>query len=270
MSYTAVLPLQRPLTAVKYKRQDNLDRPMKFLVLKHAAHEGLGRYMQFAREKGIELQNADLWKHGYRIPEATEYEDYDAAIIMGGSQGVNDSIKEYPSKEEEAELIRHFPHPILGHCLGSQLGTYALGGQVRRGDKQECGFYTLSVTPNGQKTIFKGFPKSFPVFQWHGDYISKLPKDAVLLAGSEYYENQAFLCYNEAGAPVIGVLFHPEMDSRAIYQLFEADNKWFLHGNHGNTREQVMSEAKLHDVQLQGLSRILFENFVSLVEEHGH
>src|SRR3989338_2168261 len=101
---------------------------MRFLVLQHAPHEGPGRYAEFAKILGIQLDTIELWKPSYMLPAPAAYGKYDAAIIMGGYQGVKDSQQEYPSKEEELAFIRRFDKPILGHCLGSELIAFAFGG----------------------------------------------------------------------------------------------------------------------------------------------
>ncbi len=260
---TEVLEPVRPLTRIAYPVQKRLDRPMRFLVLQHEHHEGPGIYGELAQEKGIELEFVNVRQNGYRIPQGRELKHFDGALIMGGSYGVNDSASEYPSKLEEIEFIQGFEGPILGHCLGSQLVSYARGGTVGKGHVKECGFYGTTLTERGTRSrIMRGVPREFMMFHWHGDYLRTPPAGAVILASSKNYEIQAFQIGNR-----IGILGHPEVRQADIESLFQFDMKWFSEGNHGNTREQIMADATNLCPVMNRQAAIIFDNFISMAQE---
>ena len=240
---------------------------MKLLVLQHEPYEGPGRYSQFAREAGIMLETVELWKPGYEMPAPSEYKNFDAAIIMGGSQGVNDPASGYPSRHDEVRFIQTFDRPQLGHCLGSQLMSYANGGRVYKGDIKECGFYTVKLTPQGkQSPIFRGLEEQIDVFHWHGDVFT-IPEGATPLAVSEYDGSvQAFSIDGK-----VAMLFHLEMYPNMLDGLFDGTRGWFKSGmgfkeHHGNTEEDVKRRAVELDSQMERNARRVFGNFVSIVQ----
>ena len=241
---------------------------MKLLVLQHAPHEGPGRYAQFAKDAGIKLDTVKLWEPDYRMPTPSDYKAYSGALIMGGSQGVNDSIDEYPSRDDEVRFIQTFGGPQLGVCLGSQLTAYALGGYVGRDKRKECGFYTVKLTEGGRQSIFNGLPDMFSVFHWHGDAF-ELPQGAKPLAVAGYDNSvpQAFAAGNK-----FGVLFHLEMDEHMIRDLLEIDEKWFRkhtpdQSYHNNTPGDISMQAHTLNDTLDVYARRLFNNFVSIARK---
>lgn len=241
---------------------------MRFLVLQHVPHEGPGRYGEFAQEAGIKLETIELWKPGYKMPTRTHYKKFDAAIIMGGPQGVNDAPKDYPSRDTEVKFLQDFDNPALCVCLGSQLLAHSKGARVYCGDRKECGFYVVRLTPQGKHSpIFRGFEDQFDVFHWHGDVFT-LPEGAIPLAVSKYDQSVQAYSIDEK----VATLFHLEMTPRGIDELFEADREdWFgkrqgFKEYHGNTEEEVKRHALGLDSQMKRNAKRVFDNFVSVVE----
>jgi len=131
-------------------------------------------------------------------------------IILGGSQSANDDLS-YLRAEEQ--LIREFvskEKPVLGICLGSQLIAKAFGATVRPSVKKEIGFYHDLIKDDTNSKLFLGFENPFTVFHWHNDTFD-LPRNAVRLAHSNDYENQAFQLQT-----AVGIQFHLEVDESMI------------------------------------------------------
>ena len=103
--------------------------------------------------------------------------------------------------------------------MGSQLIAKTFGAKVFSGPRKEIGFYDdLKISDNS--SFFSGFRNPFTVFHWHGDTFD-LPKDAIRLASSEHYLNQAFQ-YKSA----IGLQFHLEVNEEMVnLWLDNAENK---------------------------------------------
>ena len=93
--------------------------------------------------------------------------------------------------------------PTLGICLGAQLIAHALVLKYMQVSK-EIGWGTLSLSlrPN---QVLSPLLNNVHVLHWHGDTFD-LPENAVLLASSEIYTNQAF----EVGNNILALQFHIE------------------------------------------------------------
>jgi GMP synthase-like glutamine amidotransferase len=92
-------------------------------------------------------------------------------------------------------------------CLGAQLLAASLGAQVRRGPRPELGVLPVQLTEAAAADpVFTAAPPSFATLQWHGETY-ELPAGATRLAGSELYEQQAFVL-----GRAYALQFHLEVD----------------------------------------------------------
>lgn len=226
-------------------------------------HEPPARFADLAQKFGIQMDILKLWEN-YKIPRINEYS---RLLVLGGPQSVYDPLEKYPSKEDEINLIKNFnkmKKPVLGICLGGQLMAKAFGGRVYPNKVQgrllkETGFYKVQLTENGESAeLFKGFPKSFPVFQWHGD-VFELPKNAKLLAIGEKARNQAFVY----GKLAYGILFHLEFTPKIVEELVRIDKRWLHEDNYVNERE-IIEGAYKNEETLKILMERLFNNWLNL------
>jgi GMP synthase-like glutamine amidotransferase len=100
--------------------------------------------------------------------------------------------------------------PVFGHCLGGQLMSRALGGQVTAAPHAEIGWSQVDVQDDPLARHWLG-AASFPVFQWHSDTFS-VPAAARLIATGAHCHRQAFAI----GTAHIGVQFHCEINRHKI------------------------------------------------------
>jgi GMP synthase (glutamine-hydrolysing) len=138
----------------------------------------------------------------------------EALVVMGGPMGVHET-EQYRHLDAELRLIEEAMRaevPVLGICLGSQLLAAALGARVRPGPRKELGWYPVGLSQQGaDDALFKGAPRRFEPFHWHGDVFG-LPAGAVPLARSELTELQAF----RFGPSTYGLLFHLEVTAAQV------------------------------------------------------
>ncbi len=184
-------------------------------VLRHIGVEGLGSIEEVLKARNLTYQYIDTW----RDPLPSRVSDYRAVVILGGPMGVYEQDK-YPFIKQELFLIeeaRRLNIPVIGICLGSQMIAQALGGRVYKGGTKEIGWYDVHFTTYASDDkLFssvqaaKGKSATMKVFQWHGDTFD-LPGDAVLLASSKLYTNQAF----RVGS-IYGLQFHIEVKEADI------------------------------------------------------
>ena len=175
------------------------------LVLQNAKYEGLAGLGKLLEEDGFITRIVFVKQE--KIPD----HDPSVVIILGASESANDDL---PYLKKEMGLIRQFVQkeiPVLGICLGSQLIAKAFGAKVYQGKKKEIGIYHDVEFDNLSKSsLFSGIKSPATVFHWHGDTFD-LPQDAIRLAHSTDYKNQAF----QVGTAV-GVQFHLEVDEKTV------------------------------------------------------
>jgi GMP synthase (glutamine-hydrolysing) len=201
-------------------------------VIRHLAFEDLASFTSV------------LQAHGYQINyiEATDFVlmpdiqspidalSEDLLIILGGPISVND-IAMFPFIETEINLLKQriaADKPTLGICLGAQLIASALGAAVYPGREKEIGWYGLSLTTAGEQSALRYLnAEHCSMLHWHGETFD-LPDDAVLLASSGKYPNQAF----SVGKNTLALQFHPEITQHGM-------EKWFI----GHIGEIIQTEG---------------------------
>jgi len=133
-------------------------------------------------------------------------------VFMGGSMSVNDPL---PWIGRELDLIRQaqaVDMPVLGHCLGGQLVSKALGGEITRNPVKEIGWHPVRrcADATAQRWLH-GLPDAATLFHWHGETFS-IPAGAECILASEHCAHQAFAigntlalqCHVEMLAPMVG------------------------------------------------------------------
>lgn len=146
------------------------------------------------------------------IPSPGAVHDYAGVCLMGGSMSVNDDL---PWISEMLSFIREaFIHeiPMIGHCLGGQLISKALGARVRLNSVKEIGWSRLCPARTAEAKTwlgdFVGAP--FTVFQWHGETFD-LPMQARLIATNGFCKNQIYTL-----GPHLAMQCHIEMTAEMV------------------------------------------------------
>ena len=176
-------------------------------IFRHSSTEGAGYFAEFLNEHAIPWVMIRI-DEGDPVPPSAE--DYSGLVFMGGPMSVNDDL---PWILFVLPLIRDaVAHdiPLLGHCLGGQLITKALGGVVSKNPVKELGWGIVEVSDNDIARAWFGDVRQFDSFHWHGETFS-LPEGAVHLFSSAYCTNQAYAigrhlalqCHVEMTEPMI-------------------------------------------------------------------
>lgn len=97
--------------------------------------------------------------------------------------------------------------PILGVCYGVQLLAHFLGGKVDPGDKREFGKGTLTISDIGCD-LFTGLPNKLQVWNSHGDKLTRLPNDFIVVGTTE---NSDYAAIEHPKRRFFGIQFHPEV-----------------------------------------------------------
>ena len=215
------------------------------LVIQNASSEELGLFRQYLESDGYAIET--ILAKQEKIPSKR----YSLLIILGAPESVNDNLA-YLS--DQMDLIQNYVHnsiPVLGICLGSQLIAKAFGANVYHGPKKEIGFFhDLELDNENMSDLFDGFKNPFTVFHWHEEVFT-LPRNAIRLAHSNDYPNQAFKI-----GTAVGLQFHLEVDESMI-------NSWLAHTHHisDNEKEKILNDTeKNFSILKQNLS-IFYKNF---------
>lgn len=194
--------------------------------------------------------------HPYRDGFLPEPEDVSALIVLGGAMGANDD-GQHPFLTGLKSLIRKLVAagvPYLGVCLGGQILSAALGGEVVSHRWGERGASKITLTPAGSADpLFRGIPQEFTMFQWHDDSFD-LPPGAVLLAASPVCPHQAF----RMGDCAWGLQFHPEVDERIIVDWAARDPK------HAGLTESLLADWQRTRDGYCRASQTMLKNFLSV------
>lgn len=165
---------------------------------------------QWLEQAGLQIEVVRAYE-GQQVPQ-TVPTDVAAVMAMGGAMGANDDA-EYTWLPAERSLLHNAVAndvPVFGICLGAQLLAAANGGVVERSPNIEIGVTSVAVNHQAAAgTVFESLAgRTVSAAQWHQDWISALPSQAVVIASNDAAPVQAF----KLGSDAYGVQFHPEVD----------------------------------------------------------
>jgi GMP synthase-like glutamine amidotransferase len=178
-------------------------------IFRHSPTEGPGYFAIFLEQQGIPWRLIAI-DEGAAVPATCE--GYAGLCFMGGPMSVNDPL---PWIEPVCALIRDAVArdvPVIGHCLGGQLMSKALGGQVTRNAVKEIGWGSAGGADNAVASHWLGTwaGQTGTIFQWHGETFS-IPNGATRLFANAHCANQMF-----ALGPHLGMQCHVEMTPEMI------------------------------------------------------
>lgn len=216
-------------------------------IFRHFHAEGPGYFATFLEARSVPWRLVKI-DEGEPVPE--DPRAFSGLAFMGGPMSVNDDL---PWIAPVLELIRaacKLDIPLLGHCLGGQLLSKALGGEVTRNRVKEIGWGEVSVPADPvAREWFDGLER-FPCFHWHGETFS-LPPDSTLILSSPWCENQAF-----ALGPHLGLQCHVEMTEEMV-------KTWCKTEEEGVRRNVCPSVQSPESMQLDLASRVQALNRVA-------
>jgi len=181
-------------------------------IFRHAKGEGPAYFATYLERKAIPWKLFAL-DQGRRVPK--DVRRFSGLAFMGGPMSVNDDL---PWVKPALELVREALRkdvPVLGHCLGGQLMSKALGGEVTRAKVKEIGWGEVQVADNVVARAWFAPLTGFESFHWHGETFS-IPPGATRVLGNAHCANQAFVLGKH-----LGLQCHVEMTeemARAWYR----------------------------------------------------
>ena len=184
-------------------------------IFRHSEAEGPGYFATFLDAHSLAWQLIAIDQQ-QDVPR--DAGDFAGICLMGGPMSVNDPL---PWITEVCALIRDAVDrniPVLGHCLGGQLISRALDGEITRNPVKEIGWGEVRAADSVDGASTRHWLGDWllktggvaEVFHWHGETFS-LPPGAQRLFSSDYCANQAF-----ALGPHLALQCHVEMNAEMI------------------------------------------------------
>ena len=162
-------------------------------IFQHQSWIGPGRVAEALSDKKLPFEIISIDRRD-AIPSTVD--DVSAMVFLGGTMSANDRLHWI---DAELALIREGQArgmPMLGHCLGSQLISKALGGTVAPMPAKEIGWYKVTRNESAESDEWlKEVPLEFEILIWHHDAFT-LPPGATPLYSSTYCPDQAFVLGN--------------------------------------------------------------------------
>ena len=160
------------------------------LILQQAWHDTPDHFLDYLHAAQIphQLRRMDLAEP---VPERAS--KFSGICLLGGPMSANDGPR-LPWIDQQIALTRVAIAeriPVIGHCLGGQLMTKALGGTVQASPQPEIGWSRVAVKPSTASRRWFGEASELPLFQWHGESFS-LPPGAEWLATTAACPHQAY------------------------------------------------------------------------------
>lgn len=175
-------------------------------IFRHSSGEGPGYFATFLDRHDLPWQ---LIRIDAGEPPPPNCADFAGLCLMGGPMSVNDDLPWLPPLFELIRSAVAQGVPVIGHCLGGQLMSKALGGQVTKNPVKEIGWGAVSVAAPAARD-WLGDLENFEAFHWHGETFS-IPAGATRILKSAWCENQAFVM-----GPHLGMQCHVEMTEAMI------------------------------------------------------
>lgn len=180
------------------------------LVLRHHLEDSPGLIGEAFEKRGFDIDVVMMDE----TTASPSLEGYDVMVILGSKCAVYDHEVEAAWFGRELALIGDADErslPILGICFGAQALCRYYGGDVRRAEDGEIGWFEIEVVAD------VNLPRG-PWFEFHFDNCT-LPASAQLWATSPRAV-QAFAIGNN-----VGVQFHPEIDEAQLKEWLASDEE---------------------------------------------
>lgn len=217
-------------------------------VFRFSRSEGPGRFGQWLEANDVpwRLVALDL---GEPVPD--DPAAFAGIGMMGGPMGANDPT---PWRDPLAVLLRRAVDagvPVIGHCLGGQIFSRALGGVVSRAATTEIGWIDVDAADREASREWFGGRERMNVFQWHYDAFT-IPPGAKRVLANAYNPNQGYVLDDRH----IGFQCHVEMTVEMLVAWCDMapDELPAASTPSRQSRDDILRDAGAHVASLNALA----------------
>lgn len=179
-------------------------------IFRHINCEGPGYFTTVLEKNNIPYELVCI-DEGDSLPSTVD--DVSALVFMGGSMSVNDDLTWLHQEFSLIQKAIETDLPMLGHCLGGQLISKALGGTIRSNPVKEIGWLPIQKIQNKQTDDWLGaVTDNSLAFHWHGETFS-IPKGGTAILKSQHCAHQGFVIGN-----TLALQCHVEMTTDMVHE----------------------------------------------------
>ena len=197
-------------------------------IVQHVANDGPSFFATWCAQQHLPVEVFAMHL-GARLPH--DLSGHSGLCILGGPMSANDPLPYFAQLFGLVRAAVAQDKPLIGHCLGGQLISRALGGTVQASEHAEIGWSTLQATDAALAQEWFGAGPQYTLFQWHSESFSIPPGARQVLTGP-HCRNQAYVL----GERHLGMQFHCEADEAKV-------RDWLIEGH------QEMAESDSPGVQ---------------------
>lgn len=226
------------------------------VIFRFIAHEGPGYLGDFLSSQNLAWQ---LIKVDEDEPLPASVLAYSGMVLMGGSMSVNDNLPWIAPILALIREARDHDIPLLGHCLGGQLMSKALGAEVTKNPSKEIGWGEVTVSKNETAKNWFGNIEAFNAFHWHGETFA-LPQGSIHLLASPYCQNQAWSMGKH-----LAFQTHVEVTAEMVQKWCEEGEKEIRDSASSSAVQQadaMQQELPLHCFFLQKVAKQVYTQWI--------
>ena len=187
-------------------------------ILQHQLPENAAYLTTWLERHGIDYK---IFNAGADEEFPSSIEPYAALAVMGGGMSANDPLLSNRQAEILILQAMRLNRPVIGHCLGGQLMSRALGATITASLKPEIGWQPVAYENLDAAREWFGNNPSTTVAHWHYETF-EIPAGATRVATSPACPNQAWVM-----GPHLAMQFHIEIDEDKMARwVADDDSKW--------------------------------------------
>lgn len=188
------------------------------LILQHQLPENAAYLTTWLEQHRIDYR---IFNAGADEEFPDSIEPYSALAVMGGGISANDALLSNRQAEILILQAMRLNRPVIGHCLGGQLMSRALGAKISASPQPEIGWQPIQYENLNVSREWFGDTPTNTVAQWHYESFA-IPEGAVRVATSSACPNQAWTM-----GPHLAMQFHIEINEPKMQSwVAEDDSKW--------------------------------------------